>query len=156
MKSSVLNNFALVVVLGLFFATNLSAQQHTYGFHGDEKPFDGNDLISYFDGKVLQGKDDITYKYKEVTLYFANDENRERFKKDPEKYFPAYNGWCAIALASGTLARPNYSSYKVQDGKLLFFEVRAFFNGKTAWEKDPDINRIAADAKYSEIFEKDQ
>ncbi|MEL7145622.1 MAG: YHS domain-containing (seleno)protein [Bacteroidota bacterium] len=156
MKRNLFLAIISMIAFSAFFSPEVAAQQHTYGFHGDEKPFDGNDLISYFDGKVLPGKDNITYTYKEVTLYFANDENRERFKKDPEKYFPAYNGWCAIALASGTLARPNYSSYKVQDGKLLFFEVRAFFNGKTAWEKDPDINRIAADAKYSEIFKKDQ
>lgn len=144
------------MVIGLIFTTHLHAQEHTYGFHADEKPFDGNDLISYFDGKILPGKDNITHKYKDVTLYFANEKNRDRFKENPEKYFPAYNGWCAIALASGTLARPNYSSYKVQDGKLLFFEVRAFFNGKVAWEKDPDINRITADEKYTEIFEKKQ
>lgn len=136
-------------------AVRLSAQEHTYGFHADEKAFDGNDLISYFDGKVVKGSEKITYTYKDVKLYFSSEENRERFKKEPEKYFPAYNGWCAIALAGGTLARPDYNNYKVQDGKLLFFEVRAFFNGRTAWEKDPDINRITADAKFNEIFKKD-
>ena len=65
---------------------------------------------------------------------------------------PAYNGWCAIALTNGTLAKPDFSQFKVQDGKLLFFEVRAFFNGKTAWEKDPDINKIVADEKFIKIF----
>ena len=145
----------MVLVTILSANTALLAQQHTYGFHADEKPFDGNDIISYFDGNVLKGKDNITYTYKEVKLYFANTENRDRFKADPEKYFPAYNGWCAIALASGTLVRPDYGNYKVEDGKLLFFEVRAFFNGRTAWEKDPDINRIAADAKYSKLFNKE-
>lgn len=135
-----------------FMNINSSYAQHNYAFHGDEKAFDGNDLISYFDGDLKKGKDDITYKYNEVVLYFASNDNKEKFKANPEKYFPAYNGWCATALASGTLAKPDYNNFKIQEGRLLFFEVRAFFNGRTAWEKDPDINKITADQKFGQIF----
>jgi len=157
MLSKNFNRLFFVIVLSLVLGVSGSyGQEHTYGFHADDRAFDGNDLISYFNSEVKKGKDDITFKYKEVTLYFASVENRDTFKSDPEKYFPAYNGWCAIALASGTLARPDYNNYKVQNGQLLFFEVRAFFNGRTAWEKDPDINKITADKKYDDIFRKEE
>lgn len=42
--------------------------------------------------------------------------------------------------------------YKIQDGKLHFFAVRAFFNGLTAWEKDPEGNKIKADSNYYKHF----
>ena len=145
----------IILLTGISLLISLSSFGQAHPSHNGEKAFDGNDIISYFNGKIKQGSEKITYKYQDVTLYFASEESRETFKKDPEKYFPAYNGWCAIALASGSLAKPDYTNYKIQDGKLLFFEVRAFFNGRTAWEKDPEINKITADAKYTELFKKD-
>jgi len=30
--------------------------------------------------------------------------------------------------------------FKIQNGSLLFFEVKAFYNAKTHWEKDPEIS----------------
>ena len=83
MKKNKFLNLTFLVGLILLLAGKVDAQQHTYGFHADEKAFDGNDLISYFDGSILKGKEDITYQYKEVTLYFANEENRESFKTEP-------------------------------------------------------------------------
>lgn len=152
MKSNFLTRLFFLTAIALMFSLVSYGQAHPS--HNGEKAFDGNDIISYFNGKIEKGSEKYTYEYKDVKLYFASDETREVFKKDPEKYFPAYNGWCAIALAGGTLAKPDYSNYKIQDGKLLFFEVRAFFNGRTAWEKDPEINKITADAKYDELFKK--
>ncbi len=144
-------------ILGILFLMILSfgtnAQDHKYSCGPDAKAFDGNDLVSYFQGDVKQGSDQYKYEYDGLNLYFASAQNLATFKSNPDKYLPAYNGWCAIALTGGTLARPDFNHYKVQDGKLLFFEVRAFFNGKTAWEKDPDINKVVADKKFDEIFD---
>ncbi len=152
MKNKFFFRIPLILLIIVLFSSVESYGQHNYAFGKEEKAFDGNDLISYFDGEVKKGKDNIGFKYNETTLLFSSEENRERFKADPEKYFPAYNGWCATAIASGSLARPDFNNYKIQDGRLLFFEVRAFFNGRTAWEKDPDINKITADQKFGQIF----
>lgn len=153
MKTNLL--IKVFLLIGISFIVSFSSFSQAHPSHNGEKAFDGNDIISYFNGEVKKGSEKITYEYKNVLLYFASEESKETFKKNPEKYFPAYNGWCAIALASGTLAKPDYNNYKIQDGKLLFFEVRAFFNGRTAWEKDPQINKITADVKYDELFKKD-
>lgn len=153
MKSNLLGRLFFITGTALLLSLTSFGQAHPS--HNGEKAFDGNDIISYFNGEIKKGSDEYTYEYNDVKLYFASNESRELFKKAPEKYFPAYNGWCAIALAAGTLAKPDYNNYIIQDGKLLFFEVRAFFNGRTAWEKDPQINKITADAKYDELFKKD-
>ncbi len=128
----------------------LSFGQHQL-FHKGEIAFDGNDIISYHSGKPVKGKPEFSYTYKDIPMQFASKANLDKFKSDPEKYMPAYDGWCALAIAEESYVRPNFNTYKIQDGELLFFEVRAFFNGKTFWEKDPDINKIVADKKYRDL-----
>ena len=147
----------LIITLSISIITlfGLSAQAPTkYSSGKEELSFDGNDLVSYFESNSPQkGLAQYTYQYDDLNLRFASQENLEKFKANPDKYIPEYNGWCAIALTHGNYIRPDFNQYKVQDGKLLFFEVRAFFNGKTAWEKDPEINKVVADKKWGELSE---
>lgn len=142
---------AITFLLILFSIVALS-QHQKYACSPDEVAFYGNDLVSYYDNNVLKGKEEFEFHYDGLNLRFASQDNLSKFKNDPEKYLPEYGGWCAIALANGNLVTPDFNHYKVQNGELLFFEVRAFFNGKTLWERDPDINKIVADKKHGELF----
>ncbi|MEQ8241321.1 MAG: YHS domain-containing (seleno)protein [Cyclobacteriaceae bacterium] len=146
------------LILVIFFLGTLTSSvkaQQKYACSPDEIAFYGNDLVSYYDNNVLKGNKAFAYNYDGLMLEFANQTNLDKFKNNPNKYLPEYGGWCAIALANGSLVQPDFNHYKVQKGELLFFEVRAFFNGKTAWDKDPDINKIVADKKHAQIFDKD-
>lgn len=125
-----------------------------YACSADEIAFDGNDLVSYQGSEVLKGKEEHSYEYQGLKLRFANWANMDKFIENPDKYMPAYGGWCAIAVAGGVLTKPDFSHYQIQDGKLYFFEVKAFFNGQTAWNKDPDIHKIVADKKYIDLTQK--
>jgi len=141
-----------ITIFAIVISFSGSAQ---YLFGPDEIALDGNDLVSYFDEDLKKGNQNYAYKYDGLNLWFSSKENLEKFKTNPEKYMPAYNGHCAVAVARGALIKPDYNLYKIQDGELLFFEVRAFFNGMTAWDKDPDINKVVADKKYRDL-RKDQ
>ncbi len=149
-----MRNFIYVILL-TFVSTQLVAQDHNtdkqFACSGDEIAFDGNDLVSYQGNEVVKGKKEHTYEYQGLKLRFANWSNMDKFIENPEKYLPAYGGWCAIAVANGTLTKPDFSHFQIQDNKLYFFEVRAFFNGQTAWNRDPDINKVVADKKYGEL-----
>jgi YHS domain-containing protein len=145
-----MKNIVLIAFL-LTLGSSAIAQQK-YACTADELAFYGNDLVSYYGNNVLKGKAEFEYNYDGLKLQFATKTNLDEFKKSPNKYLPEYGGWCAIALANGSLVQPDFNHFKVQNGELLFFEVRAFFNGKTAWEKDPDINKIVADKKHAQIF----
>lgn len=145
----------LCVILLTFVSLQVFAQEHTadnqYACSADEIAFDGNDLVSYHTDQLLKGKEEHTYEYQGLKLRFASWSNMDKFIENPDKYLPAYGGWCAIAVANGTLTKPDFSHFQIQDDKLYFFEVRAFFNGQTAWNKDPDINKIVADKKYEKL-----
>ena len=149
-----MRNLLCVIILTIVTSPAFSQEgnsENLYACSANEIAFDGNDLVSYQEGRVLKGKADHAYEYQGLKLRFASWANLDKFIENPEKYLPAYGGWCAIAVANGTLTKPDFSHFQIQDGKLYFFEVRAFFNGQTAWNRDPDINKIVADKKYTEL-----
>lgn len=134
-----------------FSFTLISASYSQSTHHTEDIAYDGYDLTSYFTGTPVKGNKNVKYTYQGTEFLFASEANKKKFISDPEKYLPAYGGWCATAVVSGTLVKPNYSLFKIQDEKLLFFEVKAFFNGRTQWEKDPDYHKALADAQYNKL-----
>lgn len=135
----------------LLFILHFSVSgQHKYSCSSDEDAFGGYDLVSYFGESPIKGT--IDYTYDGLNLKFSSKENLALFKKDPEAYLPQYGGWCATAITTDIYVNPNYSMYTIQNDKLLFFEVKAFFNGKTQWEKNPEANQLVAERKYNEKF----
>ncbi|MEP0367889.1 MAG: YHS domain-containing (seleno)protein [Cyclobacteriaceae bacterium] len=114
--------------------------------------FDGYDPVSYFENAPEKGNEEYSINHEGRKIYFLNESNKQRFLLDSEKYFPTYGGWCSISMTKGLFVYPDYSFYKIQDGRLHFFAVKAFYNGKTAWEKDPELHQIIADKKYEEYF----
>lgn len=79
----------------------------------------GYDAVAYFtEEKAVKGKDDYTAEHNGATYWFANAENRDAFKANPEKYEPQYGGYCAYGVAVGKKFPVNGKAFEVIDGKL--------------------------------------
>src|SRR5690242_8373147 len=75
---------------------------------------EGYDPVSYFDQKPSEGTAKWTFSYKGVTYQFSNAANLARFKANPEKYEPAYGGWCAYAMGkSGEKVKIDPVTFKI-------------------------------------------
>jgi len=139
----------------ILLPNEIIAQKYCSDDHGPA--FDGNDLISYYDGKILRGNMEFEYEHDGLTMFFSSQKNLDRFKNDPNKYMPAYGGWCSIAMSLNSLVEPNYNYFKFDsDGQVMFFEVRAFLNGITLWEKDTIVNKVKADNYYEILLEQNK
>lgn len=108
------------------------------------------DPVSYFQGsRPLKGTSKFHADYKGITYYFANAENVETFKKSPEKYEPAYGGWCAYTVAlNGERVKVNPVTYKIIDGKLHLFYNYNSDNRLTKWNQDEKKFRAAANKNW--------
>ena len=146
--------FAVCIVIAAF-ALDSSGQtgQGPYAVSEGEILFDGYDPVTYYQGEPAKGKPSVSLDHEGRKILFASRSNKVKFAKSPEKYAPEYGGWCSIAMVKGSFVIPDYSLYKIQDDKLLFFSVRSFFNGLTAWEKSPDANMVSADKAYEGYFQ---
>ncbi len=114
----------------------------------------GYDLISYRqdDGPIV-GDAEFAVVYADSTFLFSSRENSDAFNASPEKYLPEYNGFCAITLALGRVTCPQYDNFKIEDDRLLLFEVTGFTNGRTLWNSDSSKFRANADTNYGKLFE---
>jgi len=112
----------------------------------------GFDPVSYFPeggGKPAKGFVQRDYKHSGVTYRFASDANRDRFRANPNKYLPAYNGWCAWAMAElNAKVDVEPTAYEIYDGKLYVFYDHADLNTRELWLKDPVGMVARADANW--------
>lgn len=96
------------------------------------------DPVSYFNSsRPLKGNSKLYHNYKGITYYFVNAENLEEFKKAPDKYEPAYGGWCAYTVAlSGERVKVNPVTYKIINDKLHLFYNFNSDNRLLKWNKE--------------------
>ena len=114
----------------------------------------GYDLVSYHqDGGPVQGAEKYSAQLDGLTYLFANAANLATFRQSPAQFLPVYRGYCAATLAMGRLACPDYTNFKIEEGRLLLFEVTGFTNGKTLWNSDPADFRQRADMNYPRLVQ---
>jgi len=99
----------------------------------------GHDSSAYHDierdpqADAIKGSKSHVVKYKGAKWRFASAESAAKFKADPERYSPAYNGHCANALSLGEgLIRTNGTHWEIlgDDNQLyLFYAAR----GRNRW-----------------------
>ena len=113
---------------------------------------EGYDPVSYFDGKPIEGSSKITFTYKGLIYLFSTPANQTRFKSAPEKYEPAYGGWCAYAMGeSGEKVKIDPETYKILDGKLYLFYNFWGNNTLDDWNKAERKLRDAGNQNWSKI-----
>lgn len=124
----------------------------------DYRVVKGYDVVSYFIGKPMMGKSEISTVYKGGTYQFATEENKKTFLENREKYRPAYGGFCAIAMTEGSTVDAHPEAYIIQDGRLLMFyaiKIAGFLfqDTRTQWEAQPQEFLKTADAVYKKLSE---
>jgi len=111
---------------------------------------DGQDVVSYFtEGKPVTGKKQFTYGWKGANWQFSSAANRDLFAKNPEKYAPAYGGYCAKAASDGNLATTVPTAWEIRNGKLyLNYSAEA----QQEWLQGTSQLIVKADRNYPKIL----
>lgn len=148
---TVLSTLLLVLLLIQAHAqSDMSRKQH---FNIKKNiAMDGYDPVSYFNGKPLEGNQDITLNYKNVTYQFASQANLAKFKLNPEKYEPAYGGWCAYAMGeTAEKVKIDPETFTILDGKLYLFYNFWGNNTLEDWKKNEKKLKDKADLNWKNI-----
>jgi YHS domain-containing protein len=113
---------------------------------------EGYDPVSYFNGKPLEGNPEIKLNYKSVTYQFASKSNLEKFKQSPDKYEPAYGGWCAYAMGdTGEKVKIDPETFTILDGKIYLFYNFWGNNTLEDWKKSEQKLKDKADLNWKNI-----
>lgn len=135
-KRRVAVTFVLVVLAGL---SRVAAQK------SQEPAIGGYCPVAYQAANMAQ-KGDPNFKstFDGQTYYLTNAMAKEMFDKAPAKYAPAYQGYCAAAVAKGTKVKANPELFTVEGGRTYLFstpQAKAMFDAdKAAMIKMADAN----------------
>ena len=114
---------------------------------------EGYDVVSYFDKKPMEGDEKYSATYKGITYLFVNQSNLTKFKTSPEKYEPAYGGWCAYAMGeTGEKVKIDPETYKIMDGKLYLFYNFWGNNTLEDWNENEKNLKAKADQNWKKII----
>src|SRR4029079_11111182 len=106
-------------MLGLIFVMSPAA-----GALGDEPKLSisGYDPVAYFtDGRPVQGKSDYEYLWHKLRWRFASSDHRDLFSKEPNRYAPQYDGYCARGVTNDAAAHKDAvdpNAWAIVDGRL--------------------------------------
>ncbi|WP_258103590.1 YHS domain-containing (seleno)protein [Marinoscillum sp. MHG1-6] len=107
----------------------------------------GYDPVAYFTkDKPMQGLESVTFQWSDATWQFASEENRALFQANPEKYAPAFGGYCSFAVSKGFTANTDPEVFKIVDETLYLF---ADEDMKANWVEDQRTNLSLSQQNWS-------
>ena len=139
---------AVLVVAVSFFAVD----SYAGGVANSTTGVQGYDLVAYHtEGKPVRGNGTNLVVIDDVTYLFASEENKKAFEANPEKYIPAYGGYCAYGVAVGKKFVGDAEVWEVVDGTLY---LNLDPNIQKEWKKDVPGNIQKADSNWPQIKDK--
>jgi hypothetical protein len=112
---------------------------------------EGYDPVAFHTQQAaLMGDGGITSTFRGAVYRFASPEHKAMFDAAPEKYVPAYGGFCAMGVAMGQLHPVEIKTWRIVEGRLILNksgEVREMFDA------NHDANVARADANWPKLVE---
>lgn len=111
----------------------------------------GTDPVAYFtQAKPVQGSAEFAAEFQGATWHFSSDENRDTFLTNPEKYAPAYGGYCAYALSLGThKVETDPKAWSIVDGRLYLNKTTVV---RSIWETDIPGNIVKSEGNWAMLL----
>ncbi|WP_341936416.1 YHS domain-containing (seleno)protein [Marinimicrobium sp. C2-29] len=128
----------LVILLGLGLMAGTAYADDTPVFTGETEgvAIEGYDVVSYFtEGRPAKGSPRYSHEWHGVEWHFASEEHLTMFRKNPERYAPAYGGHCAYGVYVGKKLAASPYFWTIHEGRLylnLNEEVQESWRGDLA------------------------
>jgi hypothetical protein len=91
----------------------------------------GIDPVAYFEGNgPVAGSQDITFDWDGATWLFSSSANRDAFAAEPDRFAPAFGGYCAYAASRGYLAPTIPEAWSIHEGRLF---LNASLRARELW-----------------------
>ena len=144
------NKFFIAIMV--FVASVASASVFAGEYSHSTPGISGYDPVAYFtDGKPMRGSGYHVTVHDGVTYAFTTEEHKKVFEANPQKYLPAYGGYCAYGVAVGKKFVVDPEAWKIVDGT-LYLNLDKDIQRK--WAKDIPGYIKKAEANWPKIKDK--
>src|SRR5690349_3525313 len=104
--------------------------------NGTEYAVGGYDVVAYFtDQRPVHGKTQHKSELAGATWLFASSEHKALFDQEPNRYLPAYQGYCAYGVSRGYLVKVAPEAFTVRGGRLY---LNYSLDVRSKWLANPD------------------
>src|SRR5271154_3275241 len=142
----------LFLVLGLALPGFAQTDKTPVNLDKQGLALQGYDPVAFFTNqKPVKGTADLQSAYHGGTYWFASPEHKALFDANPQKYEPAFGGYCAYGVSKGHLAPVDINAFQIVDGRLLMQYSNGARNG---FNEDQKGNLTKADATWPKLVEK--
>jgi len=105
----------------------------------------GFDVVSYHTGeKPVRGNGNHVASHDGATYVFASDTNKRAFEADPDRYVPAFGGYCAFGMSIGKQLIADPDVWEIVEGRLYLnkdMEIHALWQG----HRDENIRKAGVE-----------
>ena len=129
------------------------AYLHGYNLPSSGVALEGYCPVAYFAvNQAVKGSPEFASTHNGVTYYFVSEEARQAFDAEPEKFLPAYGGWCALGIALGDKFPVDPTRFKIVDGRLLLFLRNASIDTLSMWDDGNEQEQLNnADTNWTKM-----
>jgi YHS domain-containing protein len=100
--------------------------------------------------KATKASPFISSEYSGYKYLFSSQATKATFEENPEKYLPAYGGFCAFGVANGVCSPVEIDTWEIIDGRLVL-QYSNEFKQKFGEHRDENIRK--ANDHWSRITE---
>ena len=112
----------------------------------------GYDPVAFFtDNKPVKGDAKFVVHHNGANYLFASKEHNDLFNASPEKYEPAFGGYCAYGCTKKKLVEIDVDAFQIVDGRLLLQYSKGI---RDDFNKDAKGNLAKAEGFWPELVEK--
>lgn len=147
------------VVTAVAAQTSFAAEQesraylHNYNLPASGVAIDGYCPVAYFlADKPVKGSPEFAATHNGVTYHFVSADAMKVFQANPEKYLPAYGGWCATGMVVSDKFPVDPKSFKIVNGRLMLFLKNKNVDALKIWNSMNEKEAIKkADAYWKKV-----
>ncbi|NQV99901.1 MAG: YHS domain protein [Rhodospirillales bacterium] len=137
-----MNSLVYVAVVCLMFGFSPSGARAAglveINVNADGFVANGYDVVSYFDKDgPKKGVDSYVTVFEGAKYSFVSAENQKQFKAMPQKYIPAYGGYCAYGVVLGKKFDNAPDAWRIVNN-VLFFQLDK--GTRLIWEDNLEKN----------------
>ena len=148
-RSFLVASAAAVPTAALLPSAAFAMQAPVYNNNGIA--INGYDPVAYFtEGKPVEGGGEHTSEWDGSTVLFSSAENKAMFDADPEKYAPAYGGYCAYAVSKGYTATTDPGAWSIHNDRLYLNYSKSV---RALWSLNKNGHIESANANWPSVLE---
>ena len=157
MQSKLPYNPLIIFVVLIFIAFSANADEPVSKSFLTGVAIGGHDSVAYHrlgnsePHRAIEGNRIWEVEWKGANWLFSSEADRDLFAANPERFSPAYNGFCANALSLGEgLIKTDGSHWQIFDDRLYTFYAA---RGRDRWLADDFTKyKMVADKAWEEII----